>query len=88
MCDDADTDGNGYLNEAEIMRVLETLQVPGLTPAKLQRLSQLMDVNGDNACDYSEFQSLLILSSHNFTLYVHLFIHTVLFHGCFTFDHL
>ena len=34
------------------------MPVPAVTPAKLQALVRLMDVNGDNAIDYAEFAGL------------------------------
>ena len=56
-CDLADTDGNGFLSQQEIMSVFSSLQVP-ILPSQIAALTQLMDVDGDNAIDYAEFSKL------------------------------
>ena len=58
LLDLADDDGNGFLSHEELLSVFESLGLPAMSPAQTLGLTQLLDVDGDNAIEYAEFTSL------------------------------
>eukprot|EP00949_MAST-11_sp_MAST-11-sp1_P002253 g2253.t1 len=57
LCDEYDSDGNGFLDYGEIMDIMGSLEV-SVDNADLARIVKLMDIDGDNAVDYGEFVSM------------------------------
>merc|ERR1711871_394057 len=57
LCESADEDGNGYLTQSEIETILQQLD-ESLPSNKLRDLITLMDVDGDNAIEYMEFEMM------------------------------
>ena len=54
---DGDSDGNGYLDPAEFMKLLETADL-GLDASDKRQLLVLADANGDGKIEYAEFAPL------------------------------
>ena len=59
-CEDADDDGNGFLDHMEMMNVFHSIGGAAniINASEMSQLVALMDADGDNAVEYGEFAAL------------------------------
>ena len=58
LCEEADRDGNGYLEPRELRDQCAALGAAACDDAEIENLCRYIDVNGDHAIDYEEFVRL------------------------------